>query len=485
MNGANRKALERQQRRERFEARQRVATLDRIDGTRIGEERMIEARLTRQRQHARDPLALMSEVLFGKVIDASLSSESSYGIALGVRMELPSQKTHGSARNSAMRILTVLHQQTKVLAVHAPEVALVIANLAKRAEFWIREPEGWRCPTRNRHKALASLIRHLVARWPVPSFMDRAWETNEHPEHIDWYLLIGQGGNIRKAQGLPIVVTRKVAHAFLSVPADEVSSIGQALTWAWCQSEGASVRTMRAILATGRAELADTPEVNDFWLSVWRWVIAQPMLAPDQIGPIADYIHYHKYVKVPHRDGPDRPLQPGFSMARRDADSLVTKVHQWHRGLARRSAGKDLSWRPMDLKAKHELPEYEEAREPVDLPPTAGRGYWQSRRGGRKRCFLWTMVELLSWKELWQEGNTHKHCVVTYAPACQRGGTSIWSLRCEGEGSLRYALTVEVDVKKSLIVQARGKCNAPPDEGTRSVLESWAAASGLTIGRGV
>ena len=63
---------------------------------------------------------------------------------------------------------------------------------------------------------------------------------------------------------------------------------------------------------------------NGFWLSVWRWFLRNPMLDRNQYGPIVDYIDNRKFMPVAKDDGSMEPLDPGFSMKRRDPLALDT-----------------------------------------------------------------------------------------------------------------------------------------------------------------
>ena len=94
---------------------------------------------------------------------------------------------------------------------------------------------------------------------------------------------------------------------------------------------------------------------------------------------------------------------------------------------------------------------------------------------------VWRISELLSSRELEDEGRAQGHCVASYAVSCRRGLCSIWSLRCETENGVKRLLTVELNMKTREIVQARGKGNRLPEKKELEVLGRWAAAEGLRI----
>ncbi len=55
-----------------------------------------------------------------------------------------------------------------------------------------------------------------------------------------------------------------------------------------------------------------------------------------------------------------------------------------------------------------------------------------------------------------------RHCVATYAERCARRQTSIWSMQMENQRGRHCMLTIEVDLFKRTICQARRKCNRLP-----------------------
>ena len=79
----------------------------------------------------------------------------------------------------------------------------------------------WRPDSHNGRKQFGSLARHLLANYDVPAFMDIAWffgEEDEARQQQGWFVHVGTGGNIRKAD-VPLTLTKKMAHLFFGVAA--------------------------------------------------------------------------------------------------------------------------------------------------------------------------------------------------------------------------------------------------------------------------
>ena len=90
---------------------------------------------------------------------------------------------------------------------------------------------------------------------------------------------------------------------------------------------------------------------------------------------------------------------------------------------------------------------------------------------------LWQMRELTSSTKLSAEGASQRHCVGSYAHHCAMGATAIFQLSLAG----RRHLTLEVDLQRALVVQARGRANSKPEPLAADVVRQWANSVGLAV----
>lgn len=311
--------------------------------------------------------------------------------------------------------------------------------LALRSERWLQAPEEWTPDASDARQQFGSLARHLLARYPVPAFLDAAWFEGFSPDgrqHQDWFLHIGSGQNIRRAE-LPVRLTEKAAHYFLQAPLD--GSIVGALRWGQTIALGGDEYLARAIADSRLGEiLPDEP----FWESVLHFFVNQPRMDTSKVGPIVDFIYHRKFGESAFcADAPfdfsDAP-EPGFSMKGRTLEALLKRVEQWHEQLARDNRKPRTAWEPTGIAA-----------------------FSCEARDRQKVVNTWTVRELLNSRELQEEGREMKHCVFSYAANCLNGTTSVWSLRVRPERELkaRRLLTIEVNNARRAIVQVRGRCN--------------------------
>jgi PcfJ-like protein len=199
---------------------------------------------------------------------------------------------------------------------------------------------------------------------------------------------------------------------------------------------------------------------NDFWESVIRFFVTNPLLDRQHVGPIIDYLYAQKFETREVIAGPGRvevhaPPQPGLTMRGRTAQSLLAQVERWHRELGRASGAERLYFRRSGVK---EL----------------------SLKTGKDGENKWRIRELLSGADLVAEGRLMKHCVASYARSCASGHCSIWTMELVTKAGVEKRQTVEVTHER-VIVQCRGKQNRLPTPSEFDVIREWARFAGLTL----
>ena len=369
----------------------------------------------------------------------------------------------GAAREALRRLFLRVEGQSALL--DEDGFARGVAQLARFYEQWVRGPEEWTPRSHNARRQFSSLARHLLARYDVPAFMDAAWvgDDVDFKLHQQWFVHVGRGENIRKAPGLPVALTKMMAHHVLLAPDD--CTINRAVRWGQLRGTGVPERIARGVLGSRLGNEFFGAEQEQFWGSVFNFFALHPTIDPNQVGPVIDYLHNQKFVPA----GPvnvggafvqQGPPQPGLSMKGRTPEGLVQQVDAWHRQLRRvRRGGGDVAW------GSCLIPGYDRI---------------EGEAPNQRRFFI---VELLGSGELRAEGTAMHHCVGTYAWSCQSGKTAIYSFRAdEGTGPYRR-LTVEVDVRRREITEARGKYNAMPTEVDKRILNAWATTARLSLGR--
>lgn len=313
-------------------------------------------------------------------------------------------------------------------------------------ETWENPLEDWRPKGKAPDTQFRSLIRHLLVKYPIAPLFFSAFFPVAHPWKIRLFLYLAKGGSLYKAtQGinplLPIPLTKKMCHEVTQTSIEY--TIVQAARRAQVLAFGGDMRIVRAVCALNVAANAGVRE--ELVAQVLQWICQQPMLDTAHLGPIFDWVNY--------RFTDD----PNFSMKGRTGGSVLRDVEVWHTMLAKTKADNSAVFKPSGFNE-----EVFERKKNLE-----GTHYMEQ----------WAFKEILTVKELHEEGKKLHHCVYSYARSIQSGDTAIWSLRVDGSRTL----TLEVSVRSCRIVQIRGFGNRKATPLEMTYIQRWAANNRLSI----
>lgn len=289
--------------------------------------------------------------------------------------------------------------------------------------------------------------------------MDGAWLKSKGSNLFheqEWFINLGRGENIRKQDGLPFTLTKKMAHHFLEAPSNY--SIKQAFRWGQIKAMGGDRRVVEGVM---QCPLGNSFEHNAFWTTVIQFFIDNPMLDANQYRNIYDYLYNQKFVYRGHvyidnvlvNQGPE---QPNLSMHGRNPMTLINQVEKWHGELSRQSKRRNnyTAWSSCGIK-----------------------GFFKESKDETVH-----IIELLDSKQLDLEGKLMHHCVGSYTNSCSTGLCAIYSLRKDHKiNGHSVEATIEVGIKSREIVQARKKYNKNLTNSDWNVIERWASEENLRI----
>lgn len=333
-----------------------------------------------------------------------------------------------------------------------------LVNLARFREWHLRSEIDWAGTSSSWRPAIASLAHHLVCDYQVPAFLAAAWWATDAAAETKrlWFLAHSRGASFRSLD-LPIAMTRKMEHIFLT--SHDHPSIEHAMRKAELLALGAPAEVVAAIMST---RLATDLRDGAFWRTVWQFLIANARdMNHTQIGPMIDYIQAvrddQRLLAQQNGTGFNAP-QPEFSMKGRTLPSMLRLMRDWHRNLGKGSAS--FSWVQLPIRP---LLFEEPAKDGAELPR-----HWQ-------------LIELTDSAQLRREGAALHHCVASYADRCHRGISSIWSLRFWQDEKIHHVVTIEVDPRRRTVVQARGLSNRSPSSRSFRLLQDWATRERLQM----
>lgn len=370
----------------------------------------------------------------------------------------------GNDKTHLLRLLKVVEKETDFFEDERYCLKFIegCRELARWGDYWVRQPEDWVNKTHNVERQFLGIVNHLFAKYKVPAFMHKCFYVTVqiNRKHQEWFMHLGSGQNIRNAKGIPFPLTKMMAHHFTQAP--ENLSVQEAFTFARIRSIGGSKGLIEAWLGSRMAN--NTHSNPEFWDSVLRFFIDNPMLDLNQVGPIIDYLYNQKFVDNMEltQDGQrinHGPPQPFLSMKGRNPEVLLDQVEKWHTQTAKlKKRGAFVQWKPCGIDGAR----FEEG---------AGPG---------KKAFI--ITELLNSSELKEEGREMSHCVGSYSDSCSSGRCAVFSLRqVEGDGIGRKA-TISVNLNPNKVLnEARGKRNDVLSQNISRLVRSWANARFITI----
>lgn len=296
-------------------------------------------------------------------------------------------------------------------------------------DYQVQSPDTWlpRIRSRDTVRLTHDFIHYVFFRYPVPSFMVKAWTTVGKMNHDYrwWYVVITSGQSFYKLCAKD-VLSRKEAGLFLSAP--ESLSPDEAIWWARFRAAGEL-----SYAAIEKAKVFNALHVED-----------DKALLPAVLFFAGKSIKNHELSDI--LDALSEPLMNGtFSFKGRTLKSLHELSRQWHREQGLIKSYKKCRW------------------DGLPVPNIA------FNVGSVHSPGLWVFKQIVSSRELVVEGSNMRHCVGSYVNRCMSGNTFIFSLMYNG----KRALTVEIALNGDLVIkQARGFANALPNGKQKNALDA-------------
>ncbi len=301
--------------------------------------------------------------------------------------------------------------------------------------FWIRDPLDW-----DSTQGPFDLLRFLFIRHEAPGFLFPAWLSGSdlsqpHLKWLIWFILIGQGGSLKRAtQHFPWVVSKRTQHHLNEVPnyynpADaallaEVKRLGGTDT---TYSRLASLRYFRF------DPTEDTYPHRKFWTDTFHWLCRNELeLTDDDSYDILQWAIHEHTETIQNQTTEFSWKKRSFAACRERADEYFTSLNQfWD----------NRSWQAREWDQTYEFED-----------------------GSH-----WEFSELTTSRSLAQEGKRMRHCVATYSIRCQNGYAAIFSLK----KNEKPVLTIELNPTSKEVVQARGRYNRPATTEEQAIISTW------------
>lgn len=306
--------------------------------------------------------------------------------------------------------------------------------------FWLRSPRTW-----NKDSGV-HILNHLFTLYETPNFLLQQWFVSRRYDRqpipfkwICWYIIIGQGGSLKKAaKFFKWNIPNKFQHYLMKAP-DTIYPMEACIHAEVHRLRGDNQDFMRVMYNHGLV-IDPTENTYDesyikFWKSTISWLVKNSDGITDEDSSLVVAWAIHKYTEGTRNENIDDFSWKGRSVGNVLAQSL----------------------------------EYE-----VSLTMPAWIGYkWEKHDWDwtyiNENEVNWEFIELTNGKELFDEGRYMLHCVGSYGGRCASGASAIFSLKKNGN----RVITIEVNPKSCVLVQSLGKGNRRPEIEETKIIKLW------------
>ncbi len=318
----------------------------------------------------------------------------------------------------------------------------ILSQIAGNYNSFIQSPESWIKKSNNARRILITLVKHLLVKYDTPEFMYDCWFSAECHQYIGGFIDAAQGSNIRKTN-TGIKLSKRAAGLIFNVP----SYFGymQGLMWCSLKARGFENSFISKIIPVmGLQRFLNDTELKIQWLQI---LSDNTSLAAQHFNVLHDYL----------MDCLEQ--NENYSLKGRNINALVRQAKQWQKDIELMNDGKGkFKWKRSEIKETTTIKELRDVIAEIKV------------------------IELLTSVQLQREGRHMKHCVGLYSKECIYMESRIFSIRYEDSRNKTKTLaTVEVEIKKRLISQAKAKCNESISDLTMAVLKDWAELNNLSI----
>lgn len=337
----------------------------------------------------------------------------------------------------------------KIKSTEVTERPLISDIDSQFIEYAIKAPSLFKCNLKgnNREKKLLLFAKYLFAQYKIPKILEKVWEEKKtinnffgEPFNVltkKWFVCVGTGGSLYKNH-LKSFLTKKEGHIFINCPFEV--TILEGLVYSVAMAESGDVgRSLRI----AKSKINEKNINEEFWRNAIRF-FAQKDKTPDSINEINDLVDYIQHEKATNNKF--SLFGNGWTLT-----SLKKRMIDWHYALRREKALGNYEWEG------HLIDNYLEIEKENEII-----------------THEWTIKQIKSSKELYEEGSKQHHCVSSYKNGCISGNLSIWSLRYDN----KRKVTIELR-NNGAIVQARGYANRYTTKQEDAIINRWAKANNL------
>jgi hypothetical protein len=297
------------------------------------------------------------------------------------------------------------------------------------------------------------IVREVLRNYGISFFFIQNFNNDKLEEiELTWFNDVVSGKNLVYSENLPIKLSKKLVHKINTVSNEwlvEATEKEYKYFTDWLPTIADLTVTEGLLWSAIIYEVKNVPFTNEvvnnirgtenatFWVKTMIQLYRNGLLEDDPINQIMDYIQYQVFT-----------LNRNINFKTKKAENIITESNEWHAAFGNAKYG-----RPQHL---------------IKLPESTIEQFYFEEDDNQ-----YVIKQLLTNKELFQEGNELNHCVGSYTDSCLFRGTFIFSLRHLNEFKNEKRL-ITIEIYKNRIFQKRGNYNRACFPFEDKIIAAWA-----------
>jgi hypothetical protein len=296
-----------------------------------------------------------------------------------------------------------------------------------------------------------NIIECFFKEYKIPEmFLQNFFGLNDSEE--EWLLHLIKGERMHTANNLPLPLTKKAAHIFRNFSKSEVTNFQK-----YSLGRGVSIEqgfVLASFLSFGVSKEFSYDAIksirnlkhSQFWIATLSRFYKKGLESED-LPLVMDYINDQVF-----------NLKNNINWKHKKVNNLLRDSEQWHNDT-------DLLHHPKE-------------EENIVFPKSSISNYSIEYTSLNNSIESYSIEQIKSSNELYDEGRQLRHCVYSYSSYCESNSCQIFSLSIiDQKNKSRPLLTIEVT--GSNICQVRGKHNREPIDYELEIINKWAINKGL------
>ena len=352
-------------------------------------------------------------------------------------------------------------------------------------------PSSWKPHSFNSRKQHLEFIKRFIYPFPVPENL--IWAAHEEEIELNhnveknrvkyyklielskkWICDITSGNSFYKKN--KEWFTKAEAHYFLSakITYTDITSVLKMYFYAKCKGRAFNHKFSMIIADVFTVKFHEN-YTNALIISFLDLLSRTPDYGYERgmLGDLCDFV----IIKIDENKKLRKKIN-SFTFSGRTIHSVIVLVNEWHEVLRKEAEAQ----RTLRNEARNYLFR-RNGRNEKSIDTSCWKSIGIEKFNYKTEECVLTVTEILTAKDMLNEGNKMKNCVASYTFRCASGDCAIFTLEriYPISQQIEKIATLEVIPAKRILIQAKGKCNTALTPKALNIVNRWAMATGIKV----